>query len=178
MLTSRKQCLVALLFGLFLPKIILAATVYETQAEFLDRAFNKSPPDPSVAWIKGERKSTVHKLLGHDYPALRIRYWCRDGRSAWILDEVGKDLPITVGIVVVDRFIESLRVLTYRENRGGEVATPVFTQQFNGSGLDDDYSLNTRIDGITGATLSVRALSRLAAVALFLQSDVGCSDGS
>jgi len=174
----RKIHLGALFFGLVLPKMLLAATVYETQAEFLDRAFNQLPPDPGVAWISGDRKSAVYQLLGHDYPALRIRYWCRDTRSAWILDEVGKDLPITVGVVIVDNFIESLRVLTYRENRGGEVATPSFTQQFNGSALDDDYSLDTHIDGITGATLSVRALSRLAALALFLQSDVGCSDGS
>ena len=178
MSVSRNKCLAALFLGLFLPKMTFAATVYETQTEFLDRAFNQLPPDPGVAWISGERKSAVRQLLGHDYPTLRVRFWCRDSRSAWILDEVGKDLPITVGVVVENNFIESLRVLTYRENRGGEVATPAFTEQFNGSALDDDNTLNTHIDGITGATLSVRALSRLAAMALFLQSDVGCSDGS
>jgi len=91
---------------------------------------------------------------------------------------VGKDLPITVGIVVDANYIESLRVLTYRENRGGEVATPAFTEQFNGSALDGDSTLNTHIDGITGATLSVRALTRLATMALFLHSDVGCPDGA
>ena len=116
--------------------------------------------------------------MGHDYPALRVRYWCRETRSAWVLDEVGKDLPITVGIVVVDDYIESLRVLTYRENRGGEVATPSFTEQFNDNTLNDEYALNTHIDGITGATLSVRALSRLAAMALFLNAETGCSSGS
>jgi len=175
---SRINCVALLLFSLVLPNGVLAATVYETQAEFLDRAFNHRPPDPGVVWISGDRKSAVHQLLGHDYPALRIRYWCRDARSAWILDEVGKDLPITVGIVIVDHFIESLRVLTYRENRGGEVATPSFTGQFNGRALDDDNALDAPIDGITGATLSVRALSRLATLALYLQSDVGCEDGS
>ncbi|MFC1720258.1 FMN-binding protein [Pseudomonadota bacterium] len=175
---SRIFRLRALFFSLVLPNMVFAATVYETQAEFLDRAFNHVPPDPGVVWISGDRKSAVHQMLGHDYPALRIRYWCRDMRSAWILEEVGKDLPITVGVVIVGNYIESLRVLMYRENRGGEVATPSFTEQFNGSALDHDNTLDAPIDGITGATLSVRALSRLATLALYLESDVGCKDGS
>jgi hypothetical protein len=169
---------VVLFIAMILPKLALAATVYETQAEFLDRAFNKSPPEPSVAWLSGERKLAVKQILGHDYPALRARYWCREGRSAWVLDEIGKDLPITVGVVVVDNYIESLRVLSYRENRGGEVATPSFTEQFDGSSLQGDSTLDTKIDGITGATLSVRALTRLATMALFLNSDAGCSGGA
>jgi len=168
------------LMALLLPSTALAATVYETQAQFLERAFKHSPPEPGVAWLSGERKLVVKNLLGHDYPALRVRYWCRDGdrRSAWVLEEVGKDLPITVGVVVVDSYIESLRVLTYRESRGGEVATPSFTDQFNGSALDEDMGLDRNIDGITGATLSVRALSRLATMALFLNTDVGCGGGA
>jgi hypothetical protein len=162
----------------FLPIIAVAETVYETQTEFLKRAFNGEPPEPGVAWLSGERKQNVQQILGHDYPALRVRYWCRNGRSAWSLEEVGKDLPITVGIVIVNNYIESLRVLTYRENRGGEVATPSFTEQFNGSGLNERGALDSAIDGITGATLSVRALTRLAEVALYLHSDVGCHDGA
>jgi hypothetical protein len=177
MFMTRKMRFLVIFISQFLPTMALAATVYETQAEFLDRAFGESPPEPKVVWLSGDRKSAVQQLLGHDYPALRVRYWCRDGRSAWTLDEVGKELPITVGVVVVNNYIESLRVLTYRENRGGEVATPSFTEQFNGSALDGDGALDTKIDGITGATLSVWALSRLANLALFLHADVGCNNG-
>ena len=50
--------------------------------------------------------------------------------------------------------INSLRVLTYRENRGGEVVAPAFTDQFNGVGLNGSGQLQARIDGISGATLS------------------------
>ena len=161
---------------LLLPAIALAATVYETQPQFLDRAFDGSPPAPGIVWLSGDRKSTVREILDHDYPALRLRYWCADERSAWTLEEVGKDLPITVGVVVERNYIDSIRVLTYRENRGGEVATPAFTDQFNGIELKPDGSLNKQIDGITGATLSVRALSRLATLALYLHTDVGCDN--
>lgn len=161
---------------LLLPAIALAATVYETQPQFLDRAFDGSPPAPGIVWLSGDRKSTVREILDHDYPALRLRYWCADERSAWTLEEVGKDLPITVGVVVERNYIDSIRVLTYRENRGGEVATPAFTDQFNGIELTPDGALNKQIDGITGATLSVRALSRLATLALYLHTDVGCDN--
>jgi hypothetical protein len=178
MFMAREIRFAVILIGVFLPALALAETVYETQAEFLNRAFNEFPPEPDIVWLSGDRKLAVQQFLGHDYPALRVRYWCRDGRSAWSLEEVGKDLPITVGVVVVNNYIESLRVLTYRENRGGEVATPSFTEQFDGSALAVDGALNTNIDGITGATLSVRALSRLATVALFLHSNVECKNGS
>lgn len=159
-----------------MPALLDAASVYETQSEFLDRAFGGSPPQPGVIWLSGERKTSVRQLLGHDYPALRVRNWCQSGRSAWILEEIGKELPITVGIIVDRDYISSLRVLTYRENRGGEVATPSFTDQFNGASLGANETLDTRIDGISGATLSVQALTRLAGMALLLHADSGCNN--
>ncbi len=163
---------------MLLPSLAAASSVYETQAEFVARAFSGSPPEPRVVWLTGERKSAVQQLLGHDYPALRLRYWCQAGRSAWILDEVGKELPITVGVIIDNDFIESLRVLTYRENRGGEVATPAFTDQFYGVALDTNGALGATIDGISGATLSVQALTRLATMSLFLHGNTGCKDGA
>jgi len=172
-----KTLFLAAIFNL-IPSLVCAAMVYETQADFLSRAFSGSPPEPAIVWLSGERKSSVRELLGHDYAALRLRYWCQAERSAWVLDEIGKDLPITVGVVVERDYIKSLRVLTYRENRGGEVVAPAFTDQFNGVSLSESNTLDQTIDGISGATLSVRALSRLAAVALFLHADNGCSNGS
>ena len=166
-----------MLMVIFLPALVSAESVYETRAQFLNRAFSSGPPQPAVTWLSGERKSMVRQLLDHDYPALRLRYWCRDSRSAWVLEEIGKELPITVGIIIERDYISSLRVLTYRENRGGEVATASFSDQFEGVSLKDDGGLATQIDGITGATLSVQALSRLATMALFLHADSDCSNG-
>lgn len=175
---TRRKILIVLLLTLSLPALVFPASVYETQVEFLSRAFNESPPEPGLLWLSGERKSVVRQLLGHDYAALRLRYWCQAGRSAWILDEIGKELPITVGVIVEKNYIRNLRVLTYRENRGGEVATPAFTDQFNQAELEENNQLDVTIDGISGATLSVQALTRLAAVALFLHAESACTDGA
>jgi hypothetical protein len=173
----RRKFSTAILLALTLSAPVYAATVYETREEFVNRAFNGSPPGASLLWLSGDRKAAVRQLLGHDYPALRLRYWCQDERSAWILDEIGKELPITVGVVIDHGRIRSLRVLVYRENRGGEVSTPSFTDQFDGATLGDAVELDRHIDGITGATLSVNALTRLATVALFLQRKTDCDDG-
>jgi len=175
---NRRTSFTLAVLALLLPAVVFPASVYETQDEFLDRAYSGSPPGPAVLWLSGDRKSTVRQLLGHDYPALRLRYWCRDGRSAWVLDEIGKDLPITVGIVVEAGTIRSLRVLTYRESRGGEVATPAFPDQFIDASLNDEHRLDAQIDGISGATLSVQALTKLAGMALFLHTESGCGDGA
>jgi len=173
-----KKIAIFLLVALSLPALVSAASVYETQAEFLSRAFAESPPEPNVLWLSGERKSVVRQLLGHDYNALRVRYWCQAGRSAWILEEIGKELHITIGTIIENNYIRNLRVLTYRENRGGEVATPAFTDQFNNALLEDDNELNVKIDGISGATLSVHSLTRVATMALYLHAESGCSDGA
>ncbi len=52
---------------------------------------------------------------------------------------------------------------------------PFFTEQFRGTLLTAENQLNRHIDGITGATLSVRALKKLARLSLYLhqQSNKG-----
>jgi hypothetical protein len=146
----------------------VADSPYQSSDEFLGEAFAGSPPAPKVVWLKGEVKETAGNILGHAYPGLRIRYWGKDKRTAWILEEIGKTQPITVGIVVDETGLESIRVLAFRESRGWEVRYPFFTDQFSGIQLTTDNKLDRQIDGISGATLSVRALKKLARLALYL----------
>ncbi len=68
--------------------------------------------------------------------------------------------------------IERIKVLIFRESRGWEVRHDFFTQQFIDARLDVQYRLDRNIDGITGATLSVRAITGLARMALYLHSQV------
>jgi hypothetical protein len=178
MLIAVKKITLCMAFAMLLPMLAHAESVYETQSEFLTRAFGDSPPEPDMVWLSGERKVAVTQILGHDYAAMRLRYWCEAGRSAWVLNEIGKELPITVGVIINENYISSLRVLTYRENRGGEVMVPAFTDQFNQVSLTNGDRLDANIDGISGATLSVRALTRLAELALYLHEDSNCNNGN
>ena len=140
-------------------------------ARFLGEVFTQ-PPVPETLWLAGEIRPAVRNILDHDYPATRLRYWRVGQRTAWVLEEIGKEMPITVGISVDNNAVERVRVLVYRESRGWEVQSPAFTTQFSGARLTPKQGLDRRIDGISGATLSVRALGRLARLALLLHRHV------
>ena len=150
----------------------LGAEVYLAPEKFLAESFGGDPPKPSILWIAGDTRDAVEKILGHGASALRVRYWAQEGRTAWILEEIGKTEPITTGIVVDEGAIARVNVLLYRESRGWEVRYPFFTDQFKGATLTAMRELNRNIDGISGATLSVRALTRMARVALLLDAEV------
>jgi len=60
-----------------------------------------------------------------------------------------------------------VRVLVYRESHGGEVRYKAFLKQYKGVMLKEGDFLNHAIDGISGATLSVRSMTRMARLALY-----------
>ena len=155
------------LISLLAVTAIHARGVYQEPDVFLEEVFQGKVPEVRKLWIQGELRPEIRNILGHDLGALRVSYWQRDKRTAWILEEIGKTLPITVGIVVNDNNIEQVKILIFRETRGWEVRYPFFTDQFNGRTLADDGELDEEIDGISGATLSVSAVKRLAALALY-----------
>lgn len=158
--------IVSVLFIFLSP--LMAKGVYQSNSAFLQSVFGQDLPAVQVLWQKGELKKQVTKILGHRYPALRIKYWATPKKSAWILEEIGKDKPITVGLVVADNRVEKLRILAFRESRGGEIRYDYFTRQFKQVGLTSEQKLDNHIDAITGATLSVRAVKKIARLALYL----------
>ena len=149
-----------------------AGGVYQEPDAFIAEVFNDNAPKPGVIWLDKSLKAQLKDILGHNYKGLRVRYWQQDTRSAWILDEIGKDKPITTGIVINNGRIERVRILVFRESRGWEVRHSFFTEQFDDATLKENRDLDRRIDNISGATLSVRAVTRLARVALLLDQQL------
>lgn len=150
------------------PAPAAARGVYQEPAEFVREAFGGKAPAPRVLWITDAIQQEVKFVLGHPLSQMRVRYWHADDRSVWILDEIGKEEPITVGVTISDGRLDRVNVLVFRESRGDEVRYPAFTRQFTGAALTPAGKLNQTIDGISGATLSVRALKGVAATALVL----------
>ncbi len=156
----------------------MANTIYQSEEDFLAEIFPSQVPEADVIWMRGEVKKQVKEILGHTYASLRIRYWAEGKQTAWVLDEIGKERPITTGIVINDHKISKVKVLAFRESRGGEVRHDFFTEQFLGAQLTTEQQLDRSIDGITGATLSVRALKKLALLALYLDSQLNLANDS
>ncbi len=134
---------------------------------FVEEAFDGQPPDSATLWLTGTLRERAQMILGHAPVSLRVRYWRQADRSAWILEEIGKESPITAGFVVEDGRLKQAEVLIYRESRGGEIRFRSFLRQFSGGRLRDN-ALDSTIDNISSATLSVRAMQRMASLALLL----------
>ena len=141
--------------------------VYTTPDEFVGSAFDQDAPVAGSVWPRGELRQQLAAILGHK-PGLRFKYWGADGKTVWILDEIGKERPITAGVVVKQNKIEDIRVLVFRESRGWEVKYEFFTNQFKELWLKPSHQLSASVDNITGATLSVKAMTRMAKAALLL----------
>jgi hypothetical protein len=148
-----------------------AVDVFLDPERFLAGTFDGGVPDPGKLWLEAPLKERIHAILGADLGSLRVKYWARGARTAWILEAIGRDRPITAGFVVEEDRIVRVAVLIYRESRGWEVRYPFFTDQFFGAHLVGDDALDRNIDGITGATLSVRAITGLSKVALLLHRE-------
>lgn len=156
--------------------VLWSAQTLETPAAFVQQAFDGAPPAANTVWLIDRLGDQAKAILGHPPIQLRERYWRKNQRSVWILEEVGKERPITTGWIVDAHKIVAAKVLVYRETRGGEIRYPFFTRQFQGARLDNKAELDKKIDGISGATLSVGAMRRMAKLALLLDHHVTAQD--
>lgn len=156
-----------LLFLVFAPTVRGDGN-YLAPEQFLSGAFGQQPAQQKVLWINGGLRDEYRKIAGEEPSRLRIRYWSAGDRTAWILEAIGKERPITAGFVVEEGRLVQTRVLQFRESRGWEIRLPAFTAQFHNARLDKARQLDRTIDGISGATLSVRAMKKMARLALLL----------
>ena len=148
-----------------------AEEVYQSQDDFLAKAFD-SIPDPQRLTISGGLSKQIKKILDHRYKKIRVPYWQDNCRTVWVLEEIGKDRPITTGFVVNSQGLEKVKVLIFRESRGWEVKHDFFGHQFIGAKLTNKNKLDSKIDNISGATLSVNAITNISRVALLLHDHV------
>lgn len=144
-----------------------AGSVNQTNEDFIAETYADKVPKSKVVWLKEDLRPAIANILGHEYAGLRIRYWQQAQRTAWILEEIGKESPITFGVIVNNDKVEQVKVLAYRESRGGEIQQRAFTRQYANAELSEQ-KLDRHIDGISGATLSVRAMTSVVTLALYL----------
>ena len=157
--------------GDVLAALDVISKTYQTPEAFLAEAFGAAVPPPQMLELDDAKQAQISAALGRRYPQARLRYWRANGRSAWILDDKGKEgyQLTTAGFVVKERAIDFARVLIYRESRGEQVAEPSFLKQLAGvhaAGAE----LDRKVDNISGATLSVKMMQRMARTALTLDS--------
>ncbi len=155
---------------------VSAKGVFQSGPDFISEVFLEQGTQAEVQvqskvlWLTDDIRQQAEKILDRPVQGLRIRYSRSADKTAWILEEIGKEMPITIGVVVDQNKIIKVKILAYRESRGGEVRFPAYMAQYNGATLTDRHRLDKSIDGITGATLSVWAVNKVAALALYYHS--------
>jgi transcriptional regulator of nitric oxide reductase len=73
---------------------------------------------------------------------------------------IGKDQPITYLVAIgPDDRLKDIDILVYREPYGGEVAYEAWRRQFRGARATDSLRVGKEIRSISGATISVHAVT-------------------
>lgn len=150
-----------------------AERVYKKTSDYVKSFFGGETPKKATIWVIGDLRDDINDVInGADSTPVRYRYWRKDTRTLWVLDSVARTMPITAGVVVESGKIEDISVLTYRETRGHEIQNRQHRGQYYGAVIKDDNTLDKPINGISGSTLSVNSLKRMARIALLLHNDV------
>ncbi len=135
--------------------------------DFLSKQFSQIP-NVQRLWLDKEKQNYIKQEINPSQIKLSYRYWQKDNKTVWVLDEIGKERNITTGIVIADHIIKSVEVITYRESRGGQVQSSRFVSQY--SKKTRKSNLAKEVDSVSGATLSVNALNKQVSLALYLNS--------
>lgn len=163
-------CAVVVVCYLGFPHQLQAAKTYQEPTAYVkDMVPNGAA---KVVRLNSALKSRIDSLNGGSFRPSRVRYWKEGGRTVWVLEEIGKTEPITVGFTVDNGKMSNVKVLVYRESHGYEVSYKYFTKRLRSLHLDKSGDINKRISNIAGATLSVRAMTKMARVALVLDQAV------
>lgn len=150
-----------------------AERVYNRTSDYVKGFFDGDTPPKATIWVIGELRDNINEVLnGVEGTPVRYRYWRKDKRTLWVLESVARTMPITSGVVVEDGKIVDVSVLTYRESRGHEIQNRLHRAQFPGAAITGGTKLDKPINGISGSTLSVNSLNRMARIALLLHNDV------
>ena len=143
-----------------------AVKVYFTRDEALAKVFAEPDTLWSETWVpateeRAELESRLGWKLGDEaFEIHRARAAGQDLGFAVITEEQGRFKPITFIVKLsATGKVEMVLVMVYRESRGDGVKRQRFLKQFRNKGTEDHLRLNRDIVGVSGATMSSRALA-------------------
>ncbi len=139
--------------------------VYLTKKEALAVAFPGAEQiKKEKKWLTDTQREAIGKILGEEYKKRRLTYYfglSDDGQPIGALiigNEIGRSYPITFMVLLnIDGTVKDVEIMVYREPHGWEVRFESFLSQFFGRGAGNLFD---DINSITGATLSVRSMTK------------------
>ena len=132
--------------------------------------FNLYPDNPDISMhilkLDKQMKKDVENKVKQKFYKDKLYYWaisqCDTTIAYAFLDNViGKSMPITFMVILnIDGDIINTNVVKYREAYGGEVGNKGWLQQFINLNNSSSYNIGKDINGISGATISVKSMSK------------------
>ncbi len=143
-----------------------AVKVYLTPEDALAKVFAKADTLWTEEWSPTpQERAELEGRLGWrvDDETFVIQRAGKDGQDlgyAVITEEQGRFKPITFIVKMsAERRVDMVLVMVYRESRGDGVKRQRFLKQFRDKDTSDHLRLNRDIVGVSGATMSSRALA-------------------
>lgn len=162
--------LLAVFFGAVPLSIALSAEaersieILLTKKEALALAFPGADEIRKVKkWLTDSQIAAIAELSGQKFNAKRLKFYIgiKNGQPMGTMsigNEIGRSYPITFMVVInPDGTVKDVEVMVYREPHGWEVRFDSFLSQFFGQSAQSPFD---NIHNITGATLSVRSMTR------------------
>ncbi|MGP0566404.1 MULTISPECIES: FMN-binding protein [unclassified Nitrospina] len=140
-------------------------TVYLTKMEALKLAFpNTRFVKKKKVWLSEAQREAISNILEEDYDERRLTWYIglddkKEPLGYMVVgNEIGRSYPITFMVVInPDGTVRDVEIMVYREPHGWEVRFEPFMSQFFGRDSKNPFN---DINNITGATLSVRSMTR------------------
>jgi len=160
-----------ILYLIFIPLLINSIVSAQSIKEVTEQKLREIYPDSTkieFTKISLDRSvaKPIEKLCRQKFFRNELYTWkilTNDSTIVYaLLDNViGKTQPISF-LVILDGQgdVQSVQVIKYRESHGGEVTNQNWLNQFINLNAKSGYLPGKDIDGISGATLSVNALSK------------------
>ena len=166
------------LVGASLLVCLLTLTVGAEEEEYVEQVFLNKKQALKLAfpetkkfkkkkiWLTDTQRATIQGILGDqiEYKERRVTYYFGLNEAdqpigAMVIgNEIGRSYPITFMVVInPDGTVKDVEVMVYREPHGWEVRFETFMSQFFGRDAGDPFD---NINNITGATLSVRSMTK------------------
>ena len=132
----------------------------------LERAF-PAPLSVEIRWVtvSSNHAEKINRVIdSKTLPSVLKYYEASDKKGiagyAAIDSTSGKHGPIKFLLVVnLDMTVRSVTILSHREKRGRPIKERRFLSQFTGKKMFDRFRINSDIHGVTGATISSRAVA-------------------
>ena len=150
-----------------LTSLLVSSDIKTTCEEHL---FNLYPENTGIIMhilkLDKQMKKEVENQVKQKFYRNKLYYWTISQYDTTIayafLDNViGKSMPITFLVILnINGNIIKTNVIRYREAYGGEVGNKRWLRQFLYRDKNSSYKIGKDINGISGATISVKSMSK------------------